>query len=199
MRVVYRVGLAFLCVLATPMAAWAVRPHASGSLVGYRGVDPEGPVSFTILITDSSHGSDYSATGFRIATECNRAGVRLPDSVTITRHERGTPRTLHFELSPARGGDRTDGLRPVVVHGARDRPDLIASMRRRHVAVPGVRGSLIRAATRRRTEPRAVCGALSSSSDKPALPIVEMPTRGLHVGPPSAISRAPFASAQTIS
>ncbi len=96
MRVVYRVGLAFLCVLATPMAAWAVRPHASGSLVGYRGVDPEGPVSFTILITDSSHGSDYSASGFRIATECNRAGVRLPDSVTITRHERGTPRTLHF-------------------------------------------------------------------------------------------------------
>lgn len=96
MRVVYRVGLAFFCVLATPMVAWAVRPHASGSLVRYRGVDSEGPVSFTMLITDSSRGSDYSVSGFLIATECNHAGVRLPSSVTITRHERRTPRTLHF-------------------------------------------------------------------------------------------------------
>ncbi len=93
-------------MLVVPAAAWAVRPHASPvAQADYRGSDPEGRVAFhmTLAYNDGFAGHpaswEYAIYAFRFATECNRAGVRLPANVTFDKKQRRAARILRFSYS----------------------------------------------------------------------------------------------------
>jgi len=81
------VGIA-LVLTSLPGVALAVRPSVSPSEnVPYVGSDPEGPVTFLMMIlTNKSPAVTYIMNGMKFATECAPSGSSAPGVIVITRH-----------------------------------------------------------------------------------------------------------------
>jgi hypothetical protein len=103
------VGLV-LVFASVPGGALAVRPSVSpAENVRYVGSDPEGPVTFLMMIlTDKAPTPvTYIMNGMRFATECSRSGSRAPGEIVITRHRTRASQQPRF-------GYHRDGF---IIHG----------------------------------------------------------------------------------
>ena len=82
--------------------AVAVRPHASPTFVAnYRGSDPDGRVSFTLggaynEPLNRPPFTTYELYDLRFATECSRAGMKLPGPIILTHQRRHASEQEHF-------------------------------------------------------------------------------------------------------